>query len=219
MSPDTLYHYTSVESLIKIFDPEKNTVSLRFTDINHLNDPLEQKYYFKQLEFNEDECKRILESDTIFVFSLSELKDNLEMWRMYAKDASGVSIGFHKQSLLGPRQNSNPYSSPLHLVPCCYGKGMIESLKEKANMFGSDINLNLSCIFKHECYEHERESRLVFKSDTNKSQTHVLQEFPRQIISEVWIGPKCGLDEGEVRRIIGKDIPITKSNLPYVDPH
>lgn len=218
MAPQLLYHYTSLESLIKIFNPIQNVISLRFTEISHLNDPLEQKYYLHQLDYCEDDYKALNDQGSYYVFSLSAHQDNLEMWRMYANDATGVSIGFKKNSILGPIQNDNPYFSTIHLVPCCYGKKMIQQLSPNIRQLGNDINYNLSCMFKHECYEHEKEWRLVFRSEPLFHDIHAIQHMPLSVVEDIWLGPKNCLNEEEVRRIVGDSIPIKRSELPYIEP-
>lgn len=215
MAPLTLYHYTSLESLTKIFGLDEDHISLRFTEINHLNDPSEQKYYFQQLNFSEDEFRRIIENETFYVFSLSEICNNLEMWRLYAKDAEGVSIGFNKELLLGPTPNDDVYSSPIHLIPCCYGREMIDLVSNDATKLGDNVNFDLSCMFKNECYKYEHEFRLVFSSQNN-GEEHKYQKFQRNVVNEVWLGPKNSQNEDYVRSIIGDGIRIQKSSLPYI---
>lgn len=217
-TPRILYHYTSIESLIKIFNPSDDSVSLRFTNISHLNDPLEQRYYLQQIDYPMAEFEHMMTTEPFFVFSLSSLKDNLEMWRLYAKDASGVAIGFRDLDILRPATDYSVFSYPIQLIPCCYGTRMIDKYTDIISMLGPDFHFNLSCIFKHNCYKHEKEFRLVSRCKYLYDKKYAIQKFPRSFVNEVWLGPKNCLTKEEVRRIIGDAITIRESDLPYTDP-
>ena len=212
-APRVLYHYTSIESLIKIFDPTKDSVSLRFTEISHLNDPLEQKYYLQQFNYDNE-----LPQGAFYVFSLSALKDNLEMWRLYAKDATGVAIGFKNLDFNIPLQEPDNLFAPVHLLPCCYGRRNVEEFGRIASHLGMDVNYILSCMFKHECYSHEKEYRLVFHPDFHSQDIYSFHVLSSNCISDIWIGPKSCLSVNDVERIIGKEMRINQSRLPYVNP-
>ncbi len=108
-----LYHYTTISTLQNIID--SNSFHLR--DYRYLNDPTEVKYTINILEevLNKLKSKNKITEDGIRTFhsclslaeienkqgyeypphilSFSEDRDNLSMWRAYANNAKGITIG------------------------------------------------------------------------------------------------------------------------------
>ena len=118
--PTILYHYTSVETLLKIIE-NSNTekICFRATHARFFNDPYEynlaisllKQSLVKYEKNNSIENKKssnfnkrfftnlgLIFGDP-FLFSLSENSDNLAMWRTYGVDVKGVAIGLDKKML------------------------------------------------------------------------------------------------------------------------
>lgn len=84
--------------------------SLRATNIHMLNDPNELVYGLNYVKswFNSDiskkiECKSQKASDngfSAFVFSLSELGDDMHQWDKYGNNHEGIRIGFTPEDFL-----------------------------------------------------------------------------------------------------------------------
>jgi hypothetical protein len=105
-SPETIYHYTSLQGLISIIETQK----IYCTNINFLNDKKEYKYgvdlirdiikNLKEEDFNiqilemvEKKIGLIFKSER-YVTCFSMNGDLLSQWRAYAKYGKGVAIGF-----------------------------------------------------------------------------------------------------------------------------
>jgi hypothetical protein len=110
-APDYVYHYTSIESFLKII--ESNT--LWFTHMSFQNDPLEVNFgidvILHVLSKNENVLKTIigiitkmhdrykksalnLTRDPLFMFSVSAARDDLPQWVQYGDNGNGVCIEF-----------------------------------------------------------------------------------------------------------------------------
>ena len=121
--PDILYHYTSLEKMISIFNsPEKK---LRAGHYSQMNDWAEVLLGLSLLEkrislFDNNEIKDLLvdieeirnKKSSCYIFSLTEKKDLLSQWRAYTSSNGGVCIGF-SSAVLSAIDN-------LYLVPCSY---------------------------------------------------------------------------------------------------
>jgi hypothetical protein len=118
-----IHHYTSQQAALKILESQ----SFWFTNVGHLNDSLEHKWYFKRaLDLNaqnpiswvEAEIKRrnIHKDDlvkvsymskdddypdetSIFIASFSSVDDQLNQWIQYADKGMGVSLGFDEDAI------------------------------------------------------------------------------------------------------------------------
>jgi hypothetical protein len=111
--PPVAYHYTSIETLLKIVDSKV----IRATSIRYLNDLSERAFALSAIRsrlkhhpmetqnlfapaFERDDEERSFD-ELPFVASFSGLRDSLPQWRSYCPNGSGVSIGFSTESLNG----------------------------------------------------------------------------------------------------------------------
>ena len=100
--PPILYHYTSIETLFKILEEVKkptDTITMWASHASFMNDPREMEHLFiiAEKEDQELELEKTIQEMVYgepFVFSLSEHKNSLPMWRMYGDSGGGVAIGF-----------------------------------------------------------------------------------------------------------------------------
>ena len=121
---DLLYHYTSVETLYKIFhNIEKNLIKLRANLFMKMNDPFDCQYLIKEvsqffseknMHISEDEIEKNIEKSMNevgipYVISLTKLEDSLPMWNMYGQKGHGVAIGFSKEDLQQAVSNFQNY--------------------------------------------------------------------------------------------------------------
>lgn len=101
-----LYHYTSLQSFQKIIENQ----SFRATSIYMLNDPNELVSGFDQILnwFLEDINQKLSAKSyyksfhkfPAFVFSLTELNDNMHFWEKYGDKYRGIRIGFTPENII-----------------------------------------------------------------------------------------------------------------------
>lgn len=115
-----LYHYTSINTLLKILDTKENgKLCVWATHAKYFNDPYEYNLAISLLkrsmyQYEKDNSienkksknfnKKAISSFGImagypFILSLSENADDLTMWRTYGANGMGVAIGFDKKML------------------------------------------------------------------------------------------------------------------------
>lgn len=108
--PEHLGQYTSLATLeyllpiskensdsnskIKSSTKEKSIPSLRLTNGNQLNDPMEGKVLFSYLDIDTSEY----ESTNNYLASTTPVKDNLPLWKQYGDNAKGVFTIFDSKS-------------------------------------------------------------------------------------------------------------------------
>lgn len=124
--PDQVYHYTSIDAMMKIVD----TRSIWCTAIPYLNDAKERTFLFDavqrrlpilkgkdssidpelELQTHETEDVRALTSfaDEVFVACFAENNDSLMHWRSYCPQESGIAIGFKSACLKEARIAEKP---------------------------------------------------------------------------------------------------------------
>lgn len=242
-----LYHYTSIETLNAILDKIKHVVDanatedgleqyffkLRATHWKYLNDPLEYQFMYHQfLNFfdSDDDLRQYKQafesaigvaselSGTPFVISLSKTRDNLDMWRSYSKNGSGVAIGFDREELYKAVKRSNNgqftdcnlwpcrYYDPIDLLNDCVGlkEYFLDIFKDKNNIDISTIYRHLLPQFivsKHSCYLNEREERIILSAslDSDKETQFIVKNevnipyreilLPMNTIKQIVVGP------------------------------
>lgn len=119
-----IYHYTSVETLVKYILPQKQ---LLFSPINISNDPEESKYHFMQAFDDDGKLEEYMEKHFTFTFDISkEIIRNVKticfsqdsnvpfivdmcmgkgyakprMWAQYANNSTGVCLAFNKENII-----------------------------------------------------------------------------------------------------------------------
>ena len=156
--PQTLYHYCSFPTFLKII---KNK-SIWLSDISKSNDSLELKwikdkcrYYIlkvwtdyatamkeqgklEKVDFEEfDKIKNQIDdfynidTEKCWAFCLSEKQDDLGQWRGYADDGSGISIGFKSsyfENILDQHKPDPAFSSKVIFGDVLYTEEALNSL-------------------------------------------------------------------------------------------
>jgi len=118
-----IHHYTSQQAALKILESQ----SFWLTNVGHLNDSLEHKWYFKRaLDLNDLNSISWVEAESarrnrhkehliklnymskddhypdetsIFIASFSSVDDQLSQWIQYADKGMGVSLGFDEDAI------------------------------------------------------------------------------------------------------------------------
>jgi len=176
-SRKVLYQYTNIEALLKIV----SSMSLRFSRIDLVNDPLEKKPLLQA-----DIYKRTF----IACFNNSET-ESIPLWSMYTQRGQGVRIGFFfkenniqdhimdaKKPLLDPDKNSIKWIDPLDgqigrdiyikifdvaYTDEAYKMGCVSKNGDELEVTPDDIGLFKSTIWQ---YESETRLRLYFVNDS-----------------------------------------------------
>lgn len=194
-SVEKLYHYTSKESFLEII---KNK-SLFATDIRFLNDGMESEIVSKILSeilskngelknalqkispdfsFNLIEFYEKFKGVGVYVISFSEKKDDLNQWRCYASNASGICIEFNIKKFLDclkiNKCQSDIIQPEFDLKRCVYEKKVQIEILQKLLTDFKDKNdteknfvklitelLKCSAYFKDEAFKDETEYRIV----------------------------------------------------------
>lgn len=101
-----LYHYTSLEAIEGMIKSQ----SIRASSIFLMNDPNElvygQKHYTSKFSnILPEQLRELYEGQSInnlsaFIFSLSELNDDMNQWEKYGNKHKGIRIGFTPENLL-----------------------------------------------------------------------------------------------------------------------
>lgn len=186
-----LYHYTSKENFLKIIENK----SLFATDIRFLNDGMETNMVSKilnELLSEDNEIEEVLEQDKFYisefyesfkgvetyVVSFSEKSDDLNQWRCYASNATGICIEFNIDKLLDCLNNTKCQENCIHpnfaLEKCIYDfekqktiiRNLILNYKNKSKNERSISNLitdllKCAAYFKDKSFESEDEYRLI----------------------------------------------------------
>lgn len=267
---DILYHYTSIETLNAILNnvshiaPEEAKLDsldyykfkLRATNWAYFNDPLEFSFLFlKILDFidkdpefhdskdkfiNATKCAHSLHGSP-YIISLSKSRDNLEMWRSYSKNGTGVAIGLKRDAIyniINSLNHEKKYRTELE--DCRYlddklidseirkvYKPVILDFLSWTSMPLVDYYKHLKdfTIFKHPCYITERESRIVtfyhlvhnscikFRVSNGINIPYLEVEFPLSAIKEIILGPCAdkNLNEDSIRMQLNYMTRLTKS--------
>ncbi len=125
MQENTVYHYTSLETFVKIINDATNeSLKFRATHIDFLNDFTEhtiaasllkeklieydnsldkndKKDFQTKLNDNRMSFFKYEEIDDLYpyIISFSECWDSLPMWNTYGNKSKGIAIGFNKEKL------------------------------------------------------------------------------------------------------------------------
>jgi hypothetical protein len=163
--PETVWHYTKMGVLGKIFPPignefyESGKINIRFTNCRYTNDPSESLILKNFLINNKDsilskldeDCKKIFKEEIkndkkIFeqhrscIFSTSYLKDSFAFWSKEYAGLDGISIGFKKNAMAEQLSSTGNFHFHFHNVN--YTNPEIKAIDEELIKKTSDfINL------------------------------------------------------------------------------
>lgn len=245
MEIQQLFHYTSLDALFAIIKDidldDSNYVyfKLRASNAFFLNDLTEGQLLPKALIYlgATDKFLSILQSNFgyPFVVSLSELDDDLNMWRCYANNGKGVSIGLDKEIL---SQSSNVDNS-CRLDKCKYvtieelaeilRKNDVDKMIENNEVKPIAQLLLQMLVYKDKSFSSEAEWRIhdfnfetKFRISDNVIVPYREIRVPVTALQSITIGPKCDFDRNRlsIYRLLKSKIPhfhnvkITKSTVP-----
>lgn len=242
MTPQTLYHYTSLESLFHMINgvhqkgQDDTVLHLFGSHTTFLNDMTEGKLLPNVLNklgisiFTIDILQKC--SGYPFIVSFTELNDDLNQWRCYGNDGFGVSIGLDVQNLkmIEKKFDKCIYTTEEELQKEIQNniKGHMPHKNGKTDI--TDIALLLSnyVIYKHKSFSAELEWRLYetslptgYRVSKNLVVPYYDFKIPFNCIESITLGPKCDFDKNKfalellVKSIIhNNNIKIQKSSIP-----
>lgn len=272
MIPDTLYHYTSLDVLNGLFakyDKENPFLNFWATNCTFVNDPKEilvgldiVKKAFKSHppKFFNIHMQNFLESEKIYeylqvvstktylgtpyVISFSNVKDNINMWKMYGNNGKGLMLSFKTTDLSIQDIERCLYRNDSVLLNDDYLKGMSDTLDKvytgcslPVDKTGKDFSIYIMLILlsifvpaiKHDIYRYEHEYRMIVKSKTPKFRVinNILIPYtevavPVSSLKSITLGPDC--DDRNLQAIkmflFSKGLDdllecVTKSEIPF----
>ena len=238
--PTNLYHYTSIEALYAIvnsIDENGEFFILRATHASYLNDLTEGSLLpetFRQLGVKDFLLQLLPAMDGYpFVLSLSQLENDLNMWRSYANEGYGVTLGIDYEKL--------SEAFPQQLKQCSYIDA--EKLFDKYNTpevkkaIGDKNLIPLAKLlqdiyyYKHPSFVSEQEWRIVEKNFPNgfvhkngRLTPFYSIKIPLSALSSITFGPKCDFErncfafarmlKGKVRTEDSTRIQFLSSDIP-----
>lgn len=245
MEEELLYHYTSLETLYAIISNIKPTseneayFTLRATHASFLNDLNEGRLLpeaLKEIGINENKLWLSLDRTGYpFVLSLSELCDDLNMWRCYADQGRGVAIGLDMPIL---DEEYHTYSKgKLDICKYVSKDELVDTLKkegaEKIITDGNVLSLDRFIVdkllvYKDKTFTAEREWRIhvvdtedKFRVSLNSDLIIPFKELKIPIVAlkSITLGAKCEYERNHfsLSRILSKysqRIKIQKSHVP-----
>ena len=245
----TLYHYTTIETLhaivsnIKAEHEESIRFSLWATHAGFLNDLTEGQLLakaLKRLGVHEGILNTLIGMQGYpFVISLSELDDDLNMWRCYANQGKGVAIGLDKEVIEDAikHQNGNHvvdfgicnYYSEEELVEYLRKNGVESMIKDK-NLLPLSKLLSEALLFKNKSFEAEKEWRIYsnylesgYRVVDNLIVPYYKVLLPIEAMTSVTFGPRCDYEKNSfstyrlIKSVIGPrvdKIKLEKSMVP-----
>ena len=212
--PEVLYHYTSLDALFSIvegIDKDQEKFSLRATHVSFLNDLTEGGLLPKVLEMSGVK-KSILDilqgcSGYPFILSLSELKDDLNMWRCYADNGKGVALGMDYKALndefyggLKKCTYTTVYKLSKKLKPIY--KDAIRQWKDKDDVLPLAKLLSVACYYKDNSFEAESEWRVVkeivpdgYRCNGTVLVPYISLKIPVPALRSITFGPKSDFEK------------------------
>lgn len=226
MNPQVLYHYTTVESLMKILDTKSNNgnINFRASEVRSMNDTEEHIHIlsiFKEAMIEYENMKSIPEPEwksshfhefgfdsilkmngTNFVLSLSECEDDLGMWRAYGNNGDGVAIGLNFERLINTKLG---YKRKLGINRCVYDDQVkVKNMIDRALVHGYE---KMDYAGKRKTIEMSVIEELFRKSPIYKHQAFSLEKEWR-----VYINVPSPFKNEEIKYRERDGIPI-----PYID--
>lgn len=188
--PEKLYHYTSKEGFLGIIENK----TLWASEILYMNDEKETRIPFEickelleedknanakeEIDHLDEELKKLLFKELIgletYVISFSEKKDDLNMWRAYGDNASGICMGFNSCELLEALEKNQKIKS-MKWRKCIYDKqeqknkiqNLLDSEKVDIGRLSEKLR-EFSTYFKDESFKDEHEWRIVVELNTGE---------------------------------------------------
>jgi hypothetical protein len=254
-TPEHLYHYTSQKGLLGILESKKlwmssilylndsreytHTFDLIKSELNHHNDILQplglMNNIFEDIEhiiigLSNDPVK-----DNYFIFSLSEIPDDLGQWRGYCPQTGGICIEFDYDKLQSILAEGCLSKEICYLSKCKYDPNEkmelllepIDSMLHKLESRNNDDILErfefylflcvkgFSSILKHEAFKDEKEHRIVY--ECRGEEIIKYREGNSMIVPYIEISPVDDNDKLPISKIIVGPTPHSELSRKSVE--
>lgn len=241
--PTNLYHYTSIEALnaiINSIDRDGEFFTLRATHASYLNDLTEGALLpetFRQLGVKDFLLQLLPTMEGYpFVLSLSQLENDLNMWRCYANEGCGVTLGidYEKLSEAFPQQLKQCSYVDAEKLFDKYNTPEVKKAIEDKNLIPLAKLLRDIYYYKHPSFQAEREWRILerwipddFTIQKGTLTPYLPLKIPVAALNSITFGPKCDFERNRfafARMLKGKvkteddasRIQFLSSDIPLV---
>jgi hypothetical protein len=212
----TVYHYTKIDTIEKMFLGNNKGIRLRLSDFRELNDASESFLFRKLIVKNKDKLKNSLKTERIkpcldsidleniendiFVFSMTEIEDSFIFWNSEYAGRDGVSIEIDVERL---QKSLTPFLSKyrLGLPPLC----SINYINPNDEIFSDD-----SIFFMGDLLDKSFGTKIAYNFSLDQ-----MTKMIERVLSYCSIGYKYipWNHECEHRIILSKDMQIVPSSI------
>lgn len=238
--PTNLYHYTSIEALCAIInsiDENGELFTLRATHASYLNDMTEGTLLPEVLGQlgAKDVFLQLLPAleGYPFVLSLSQLENDLNMWRCYANEGCGVTLGidYEKLSEAFPQQLKQCSYIDVEKLLDKYNTHEVKKTIEDKNLIPLAKLLRDIYYYKDPSFQAEQEWRIFergipsdFTIQKGTLTPYLPLKIPVAALNSITFGPKCDFErncfafarmlKGMVKTEDATRIQFLSSNIP-----
>lgn len=178
---EKLYRYIPLRTLYEILINK----TIRMSGIAGMNDKTEQNFADKYIYGENSEKWSICNMNTSpnitkYITSCTDLKDNLNMWRLYADDAKGACLVFSQKSMNQEYfmlQNVMYSDSDRKNEGLDFLKSIVDDVKETGENFTFCSMSHWKHFFKPHDFSSEREVRLIFFDNKKYHRRRIKREW------------------------------------------
>lgn len=232
--PEHLGQYTSLATLeyllpiskensdsngkIKPSTKEKSIPSLRLTNGNQLNDPMEGKVLFSYLDIDTNEY----ESTNNYLASTTPVKDNLPLWKQYGDNAKGVFTIFDSKSFCDSLIKKHCIYKICYLNPK-NGDVFLPYSTSENNKTSEDSEDDLEKYFEKDPEDEIRNSLKEIKTimqkklQTNENNSKILQKWRKYMDILKFLFKKVDYQYEDEYRILVNQQDLTKIEYQKID--
>lgn len=215
--PETLYHYTSLQTLTYlqnwdgINEKEKHVLNFSASGVESLNDTTEYLNYIQNKDIVHKGLHSFAGYGKPFIISLSYPQENIPMWNMYGDNGRGVCLEFASQQLCKHFEivENNNIDQRISIRRCLYQKtekfiALEKEFCKPANPQGPwDMRLfhqyAIEAIaLKNNVFEYENEWRIIKFSEQFKTRPSgvgitpfINIPIPMECLRRIIVGPKA----------------------------
>lgn len=232
--PEHLGQYTSLATLeyllpiskensdsngkIKPSTKEKSIPSLRLTNGNQLNDPMEGKVLFSYLDIDTNEY----ESTNNYLASTTPVKDNLPLWKQYGDNAKGVFTIFDSKSFCDSLIKKHCIYKICYLNPK-NGDVFLPYSTSENNKTSEESEDDLEKCFEKDPEDEIRNSLKEIKTimqkklQTNENNSKILQKWRKYMDILKFLFKKVDYQYEDEYRILVNQQDLTKIEYQKID--
>ena len=165
-TPESLYHYTTVAVLFKLFTGIKDgCLIFHASSLDFMNDSAEYAASRRLCKDYVDELLIELQIGIPFALCFSDSGDNIPMWSMYANGGKGICMKFNYSKLENYYREQKAKGKTIEFSQCRYQKISME-IEEPKPVDYPDVDrlatkIKEATFIKPDSFIHEREWRLT----------------------------------------------------------